>query len=342
MDVVYLAGTRRQRCSVCRVAPAITCITVPTPFRIGPVNCWLIEGDALALVDVGPNCAPSLAAVEAGLAERGYTVGDLDRLILTHQHYDHVGLAAELRERSGAQVVAHAGMVGYLTDGDASNDAEDAFAEAIMRLHGVDAGVIAQLREAARSRWHLGCSTPVDLPVHDGDLLDLGSVALRVHHRPGHSPTDTIFVDEATGVALVGDHLLGAISSNPILHRPLDGPADPVRRPRTLVRYLESMQRTADLGLTRALTGHRGTVEDPPALVTARRREHDERKEEIFAAMAQGPVTAVQIGAVLWPRLPVDQAYLAICEVLGHIDLLVDEGRAIETTEGGTVRIARA
>ena len=324
------------------MAPRITRITVPTPFRIGPVNCWLIEGDSLALVDVGPNDPPSLASLEASLGELGFGVADLDLLLLTHQHYDHIGLAAELRERSGARVVAHESLVAYLAGGDASNGAEDEFAEQIMLLHGVDAPAIRHLRESAQKRWRLGCSCLVDTVVRDGDLIDLGGVSLRVHHRPGHSPTDTIFVDEGTRTAFVGDHLLGRISSNPILHRPVHGPADPLRRPRTLVRYLESMQRTAALDLARVHTGHGDPVNDVRRLVEARRVEHDERKERIYTIMEPGPMTAFEIAGVLWPRLPADQVYLGICEVLGHVDLLADERRIVEVESDGLVRLVRA
>ena len=336
------SASRSAPCSVCPVAHRITRIVVPTPFRIGPVNCWLIQADSLALVDVGPNDPPSLASLEASLDELGFRIADLDLLLLTHQHYDHIGLAAELRERSGARVIAHEHLVPFLADGDASNRAEDEFAQAIMRIHGVDEPSIGLLRESACQRWRLGCSCPVDRIIRDGELIDFGSLSLRVHHRPGHSPTDTIFVDEETRTALVGDHLLGRISANPILHRPVHGPADPARRSRTLVRYLESMQRTAGLGLAQVLTGHGDPVDDPRALIERRRRETGERKEQIYVATARGPLTAFEIAGVLWPRLPNDQVYLAICEVLGHVDLLVDEGRIAESDTDGLVRLVRA
>ena len=323
------------------MAPRITCLTVPTPFRIGPINCWLIEGDALTIVDVGPNDPASLAALERLLAENGYRLEDLDLILLTHQHYDHLGLTHTVRERSGAQVVTHEDLAPFLRGGATSSEAEDQFAEQVMALHGVDSASITELRAASQARWKFGCACTVDRTLADGDNLDLGGIVLRTHHRPGHSPTDTIFVDETTGRAFVGDHLLGSISANPILHRPVHGPADAVNRPRTLARYLESMDRSAALGLTEALTGHRDTVSDVAGLVERRHRETEERKEQIFAATEAGPCSAFAIVRVLWPRLPVDQVYLGICEVLGHVDLLVTEGRLEEVTEQGSVRIAR-
>lgn len=321
----------------------ITRITVPTPFRIGPVNSWLARGtDAIAVFDVGPNHPPSLEALVAGLAAEGLQPQDVDLIVLTHQHYDHVGLAATMRELCGAELATLEALVPFLRDGRAANEAEDAFAVEVMRLHGVPEEIVELLWDHAQGRWHLGCSSPVDRPLADGSVLDLGGLALRVLHRPGHSPTDTIFVDEAAGEAIVGDHLLGSISSNPILHRPLDIPVDARRRPQTLIRYLDSMQRTAELGLRRTLGGHRDPVEDVPALVALRHREHAERKEDIFAALGEGPRTAYELTRVIWRRLPDDQVYLAVCEILGHVDLLAAEGRAVETEDAdGVVRIAR-
>ena len=82
-------------------------LVLPTPFPVGPVNCWLLRGDPLTLVDAGPNTPEALAALEAGLAGHGLRIEDVELLILTHQHSDHVGLAATIRARSGCRVAGH-------------------------------------------------------------------------------------------------------------------------------------------------------------------------------------------------------------------------------------------
>ena len=87
-------------------AAGIHCLPVPTPFAVGRVNTYLIEDDPLTLVDSGPNSATSLTALEAALAAHGHRVEDVERLVITHQHIDHIGLAQILADRSGAEVVA--------------------------------------------------------------------------------------------------------------------------------------------------------------------------------------------------------------------------------------------
>ncbi len=319
-----------------------TRILVPTPFRIGPVNATLIEADALALTDPGTNDPESLAALERELGARGHRLEDIDVLLLTHQHYDHVGLAEQVVERSGARVHGHSTLAGWMDAGDAGREADDAFAADLMLLHGVAAGTVAELRERVRTYRRYGSYPHVDVQLADGDTVDLGGVVLRAHHRPGHSPSDTLFVHEESGVAIVGDHLLPKISSNPVLHRPLDHAGGARSRPRTLVGYLDSMRDTAPLELTRCIPGHGGEFDDHRALIARRLREHEERKEQIHDELARGPLTAFEIGETFWPGLPVDQTFLAISEVLGHVDLLVAEGRAREDEVDGVVRISRA
>ena len=107
------------------VAPGIARITITTPWPVGPVNVFLIDDDPLTLVDTGQRSADALAAVEAGLAAHGRRVEDLERIVITHQHIDHSGLAATLVARSGAELCALAPLADWLETYPASAEAED-------------------------------------------------------------------------------------------------------------------------------------------------------------------------------------------------------------------------
>ena len=85
-------------------AGAIHALPVPTPFAVGRINCYLVEDDPLTLVDAGPNSATSLTVLEAALGEHGRRIEDLERIVITHQHIDHIGLVQILADRSGAEV----------------------------------------------------------------------------------------------------------------------------------------------------------------------------------------------------------------------------------------------
>src|SRR5437870_2504271 len=90
-------------------------LSIPTPWRVGPVNAYLIEDDPLTLIDTGPVDAVSIDALERELRARGRRVEDLERIVVTHQHVDHWGLARALVERSGAELCALAVFADWLS-----------------------------------------------------------------------------------------------------------------------------------------------------------------------------------------------------------------------------------
>ena len=325
-----------------RVRGEVTKLTVPTPFRIGPVNCYLLEGEPLTLLDVGPSDPDSLDALEAALADRGLKVEDLELILLTHQHYDHVGLAGELKSRSGATVAAHALLAEFVADYEVSMDAEDAYAAEVMSLHGVEDEASHELQERSRTYRRYGSSVEVEAVLREGDSVLAGGRELTVALRPGHSPTDTIFIDTGSWSAFVGDHLLGHISSNPVLHRPLDSEPDPRNRRPALIAYLDSLEDTCKLDLEVLHPGHGDEISYYKDLVYDRQQHHKERKERIFEELAEGPRSARQICKSVWPALPNDQIYLALSEVLGHVDMLIEEGRVCQEEEAGVITLARA
>ena len=152
---------------------------------------------------------------------------------------------------------------------------------------------------------------------------------LQTLHRPGHSPSDTLFWDARRRIAIAGDHLLANISSNPLVSRPLDGSAwEP--RPQALVSYIESLRTTRELtrgagpGRTRA-TDHGPRHADRRTAAAAR-----PPGGKINGLLEEGPLTAYEIALKMWGNVAVTQAYLTLSEVLGHLDLLVGEGRARE------------
>ena len=159
-------------------------IPLPTPFQIGDVNTYLLRGSPLTLVDAGPRMEETEARLEAGLAALGVAVEDLELLVLTHQHDDHVGLAAELARRSGAEVAGTARLARYLGDLDASMEADDDYAVALMRRHGVSPGTIATLGEVSRAyRRFAGAAVPV------GRILEPTAASWRRAGAGGRSPS---------------------------------------------------------------------------------------------------------------------------------------------------------
>jgi glyoxylase-like metal-dependent hydrolase (beta-lactamase superfamily II) len=310
-------------------------LRLPIPFPIGHVNAYLLLGDPLTLVDPGPHWPETLAALEAGLAGEGLRVEDIELLVLTHQHEDHAGLAGALRERAGCTVAAHEGVAALLGDEPASRAAEDLYEIGLMRLHGTPERVLETVDEASQDAREFSRSVTVDRVLRGGDELIAGGRRLAVHLRPGHSPTDTILVDDA-GIAIAGDHLLASGPVATVAHRPPTGPADPRTRDSALLEYRRSLAATSGLGLVLGLPGHGERVEDPANAIRERLALHERRAASILRRLQAGPRTAWQLVDEIWGGDSVTRsdramsvAFIVLSDLLGSLDLLVDDGRAV-------------
>jgi glyoxylase-like metal-dependent hydrolase (beta-lactamase superfamily II) len=299
---------------------------------VGRVNVYLIEDEPLTLVDTGPNSGKALDELETALAGHGRRVEDLELIVITHQHMDHEGLAQILARRSGAQVAALDRLAPLLERFGDVNEADDAFAEAIMLRHGLSPDIAVALRSVSRAFRAWGSSVQVTRTLHDGGTLELRDRTLQVFHRPGHSPTDTIFWDETRGELIAADHLIKHISSNPLLSRPLDGGEE---RPQALVTYLDSLRQTRELPARIVYSGHGEPIDDHVALIDERFRLHERRAQKILGLIAEQPRTAHDIAQALWGNIAVTQAYLTLSEVLGHVDLLLNAEQVREVDRDG-------
>ena len=320
--------------------PGVRRVPIPIPWPMGAINVYLVEDDPLTLVDSGPNFDVALRALERGLAEHGRRVEDIGRIVLTHEHIDHIGLASEVARRSDAEVCAHADLVEWITDQPGRVAGERAYVDRLMRRHGVSEEAIERLRMRDHTLDSWDPSVEVGHPLADGDTLRFAGGEWTVMTRPGHSPFDTLLHDEARGYAFSGDHLISHISSNPVL-TPLGlAPEDAdmrARRPRALATYRDSLRLSLNLGDPLALPGHGRPIARPRRLVQRRLAEIDERGRKFDAIVAERARTAHEVAAAVWGKAAFEQPDLTLYEVLGHSDLLHDAGLVDEVERDGVV-----
>lgn len=321
-------------------------LPIPTPFLVGRVNCYLIDDDPLTLVDCGPNSGKALDELERALSAHGRAVEDLELIVLTHQHIDHIGLVDVLVGRSGAEVAALDRLAGYLGGYHGAAEHDDEFAVALMERHGIPLDVVQALRAVSSAFRGWGSGATVTRPLADGTQLRLRDRTLEVLHRPGHSPSDTLFWDAERQLMIGGDHLIKHISSNPLVARPLPLPGEPVAdaaaaaadRPQALRTYQQSLARTRELPARVILSGHGDPVTDHVALIDERRGMTERRADKIHGLLRERPLTAYELAQRMWGNVAVTQAFLTLSEVLGHLDLLCDDGRVRELDVDGVAR----
>jgi glyoxylase-like metal-dependent hydrolase (beta-lactamase superfamily II) len=319
-------------------APAATAgirrLAIPTPFAVGRVNVYLIEDDPLTLVDAGPNSGSSLDELQRQLGALGHSIEDLELILITHQHIDHIGLVQIAAAHSGAEVAAIDHLVPFVENYSEAAAADDAFAMQVMLRHGIPPDVAQALASVSLAFRAWGSRSQIGRVLHEGDTIDFRDRKLEVHFRPGHSPTDTVFLDADRRMLIAGDHLLKHISSNPLISRPVGSK----QRPQSLVNYMASLRKTQAMDLDLVLPGHGNPVTDHRALIDERFALHERRANKIHGLIAERPRTAYEVAQAMWGNIAVTQAYLTLSEVVGHVDLLMNDGRVVERDEDGVVR----
>jgi glyoxylase-like metal-dependent hydrolase (beta-lactamase superfamily II) len=105
-----------------------------------------------------------------------------------------------------------------------------------------------------------------------------------------------------------------------------------------LVTYIESMRKTREMPAEIVLSGHGDPVVDHVALIDDRIAKHERRKEKIYKLIAEQPRSGYEIAQSIWGNVAVTQAFLTLSEVIGHADLLVNEGRVREADDGEVIR----
>ena len=327
--------------ALARAADAgIHLLRIPTPFAVGRVNTYLIEDEPLTLVDSGPNSGRALDELQHQLAERGRSLEDIELVVLTHQHIDHLGLVDIIVSHSGAEVAAIDKLAHFAEHYGEDAARDDEFAGGVMRRNGIPDEIVRALQTVSSAFRAWGSKAKVTRPLQDGETLQLRDRKLQVLHRPGHSPSDTVFWDEERRILIAADHLIKHISSNPLISRPLDDreATDPARRPQALVTYLESLRQTREMPAEIVLSGHGEPITDHVALIDERFAFHRRRADKIHELVVERPRTGYDLTQALFGDIAVTQAYLTLSEVLGHVDLLRRDGSVQELEQDGVVR----
>jgi glyoxylase-like metal-dependent hydrolase (beta-lactamase superfamily II) len=309
------------------VASGVLRLRVPVPFgRLGDVNAYLLhDTGGWTVVDTGLNTPAARAAWRSGLSIAGIDVADLQRIVLTHSHPDHFGLAGWLQDQ-----IASAGGTApvFLTRREqelarywSTAASSDEPLKALLRRCGVPAsmpdtvtGDLQRLRQATQPH-------PSDVrTLRLGASLRIGARCFAIQHTPGHSDGHAVLYDADDRLLLVGDHVLPHIT--PTISR------WPSTAPDPLGRYLRSLRAMRRLDVRQALPGHGAVIDDWTARLQALLAHHTERLAFMEQAVGtEATVFDVAQQAFELERLNAGEVRFAIAETLAHLDYLVGTGR---------------
>jgi glyoxylase-like metal-dependent hydrolase (beta-lactamase superfamily II) len=341
---VEITGTAQHEAWQARTLPPVEqlrdglwSIPVPiphNPLRYVSVYAFALSGGGLGLLDTGWESEESWSALTGGLASIGGDMGDVRGVLVTHLHFDHLGLAARVREASGAWVAMHpadATAVARLSAAGAATMVASEI-EFLVGLGADRAEAAGDVGPTERMEAFTRMAVP-DRLLEDGEHADFPGWRMRAVHTPGHTPGHLCFAEEDTRLFFSGDHVLPRISPNISTNQ--GGAADPLRE------FLDSLGAVRDLDPAEVLPAHEWRFRGLAGRVDELTAHHESRLAELLAAIRSHPdSTPWQLAAYLtWSR-PWDQyerrmRIFAVTETDAHLRLLASRG--LVTSSGGPV-----
>ncbi len=319
------------------VASQVWKITQPIPFPLRTVNMHALVGkDGWVLVDAGMGTPEGRAALSAGLKHAGLSLDNLQAIVLTHHHPDHIGMSGELHEKTGAPVYMHPIDEQGLHD-FWSNRPETRF-RSVSRFflrHGLPQTNlwVAQMEpQAVHDIIRVPPHEAFTL-VEDGETLHLAGEEYRVIWTPGHSDGQICLFRARDGVFLAADHVLPRITPNVGLYSERD-------RPNPLADYLESLAKVAKLPAQIVLPGHGEPFSNLAARTTEITEHHYEREGQLIELLKARPQNAYELTIQLFKHRQMndESRRMAVAEVLSHLEHMRYNGQMKQRhTEDGFI-----
>jgi glyoxylase-like metal-dependent hydrolase (beta-lactamase superfamily II) len=291
-------------------------------------NIYVLGSGPVTLIDTGPKFPGAFEEIERQLSAVGFTFTDVERIILTHGHVDHFGLAVRMMEAAGRPIPCHLHRddiwrtTREYIEGGLWNDEVLAFTSRA----GVPGRDVELMRQ--RSSFFKHFCDPLEHvnPMADGEVFTGRGFSLTVIHTPGHSPGSCCLYEPERRVLFSGDHLIGHITPNPITELHPSLLSDPDYQ--SLKAFTSSLTKVTGLDIRCAFSGHGECIRDVPALVSSYLAHHEHRGRQILRSIGRSARPLYGLVEELYPGLPEGELFLALSEVHSHLELLVGRGLA--------------
>ncbi|WP_261131593.1 MBL fold metallo-hydrolase [Bacillus sp. Marseille-Q3570] len=303
-------------------------IMVPTSSDLGSFNFYLVEEEgSLSLIDAGINTGKCWEAFHESIRCKDFSFEDLDRIIITHNHEDHIGLVDRIvAERNIPVYVPEKAIHRLKRDKDFFRMRIEFFARLYKEMGCGEAGEkqIQKLDDAFENHGKKRIQAELT-PIGNETIAGLEPIP-----TPGHSPDHMVFLDREREWLFGGDLLIDHISSNALVEPDREG-----NRIKTVLELEKSLKELREFNIQVVFPGHGELIENPKDLIEIRLDGIKRKADKVLDHVKNGVETASELGQTMYRSKYVSQFSLVMSEVIGHLDYLEAHEKVTKETKDG-------
>jgi len=312
------------------VTPGIYRMPLPLPVpNLSHINTYLIKGDRdCLLVDTGWNTAEAFDSLKKQLVELGIEGKEISRIVVTHAHPDHYGLAGKLKQLYGATLYFHHLEKDFIETRYVNMEELIRELGQWLQRNGVPPERLAELTQASLPMLKFVTPTMPDTTLYGGETITIGDFSFEVMPTPGHAPGHICLYEPAKKILFSGDHILPTITPHVGMH--------PQSGSNPLGDYLDSLEVLKPLEVKLVLPGHEQPFTEFKERIESITLHHRLRNAEILAALNSDAKTAFElttsitwlhdVNGVGWYKLGTWDRRMAILETVAHLEAMRAKG----------------
>jgi glyoxylase-like metal-dependent hydrolase (beta-lactamase superfamily II) len=303
------------------------------PYLIS-ANVYAIGTGPITLIDTGPKFSDSIEILEKQLGVIGFDFSDIERILFTHAHVDHTGLAMKIMEAADRSIECfiHVEDRWRILKG---NHQEQIWNQETEKFC-IRMNMPREEIEKARKRFYglRQLFDPLDRVSNfkDGDVIQGNGFHLEVIHTPGHTSGGCCFYERDHKILFSGDSVIKHITPIPLVTMK---PGVSIQSPyRSLNAFCRSMERLRHRDIRYVFPGHGEYIDDFHGLVEQYFRHHHQRMKMIWCALEKGSMSIYELVRKIFPKVPGGNPFLAVVEIFAHLEMLISE-KKVELTDPG-------
>jgi len=296
-------------------------LELPT-FENLSVNAWLFKGEENILIDCGERSDASWSALVSQLALHDLKISDISKVIITHAHYDHIGMAQRITEESDATIWISEMVLAWAVNLEMMLERRAAAIQTIFQryiekeeLSNFDEFsnkiILEFWQEIPKDRLHVFPMT---------GKIDINGLDWDVIYTPGHCLNQTCFYEQNSGWLLSADMLLPMIPL-PIIDASREAPYEGVK---SLLMHYESYDILSKIKITKVFPGHMAAFENANEMIDKQKNRIIQKKEKCFKLIEDGMNNFMDLIYSIYPN---KISIATVLMVVGFIEILDEEGK---------------